>query len=118
DALPIFPTLFPKKILGRWRKQMVASHRMSRRAMAGTAALVVLIAITLQGCGNSRNSSLFPLGNVIVNLFVPDSANNRVLIYKPPFITGQAATIVLGQSDFTSSTAGASPTTMANPAAT
>ena len=96
---------------------MVVGHRMSRRAMAGTAVLVVLIALTLQGCGNSRKASLFPLGNVIVNLFVPDSANNRVLIYKPTFFTGQGGAIVLGQSDFTSSTSGNSATTMANPAA-
>ena len=96
---------------------MVVSHRLSRRAMVGTACLVVVIALTLQGCGNSKNSSLFPLNDLIVDLFVPDSANNRVLIYNPPFIMGQGANVVLGQSSFTTATTGASATTMSNPAA-
>ena len=37
------------------------------------------------------------------NLWVPDSFNNRVLEFQPPFITGMSASLVLGQADFTHS---------------
>lgn len=37
------------------------------------------------------------------NLWVADYGNNRVLEYAPPFSDHQAATIVIGQTDFTSS---------------
>ena len=37
------------------------------------------------------------------NLWVLDGANNRILEFKPPFTTGESASIVLGQADFTSS---------------
>jgi len=36
------------------------------------------------------------------NLWVTDSGNNRVLEFKPPFANGMAASIVIGQADFTS----------------
>jgi secreted PhoX family phosphatase len=35
------------------------------------------------------------------NLWIADSDNNRVLEYVPPFANGMAATIVIGQGDFT-----------------
>lgn len=37
------------------------------------------------------------------NLWVSDSAFNRVLEFKPPFSSGMAASLVIGQSNFTSS---------------
>src|SRR3954470_1718446 len=94
---------------------MVDSHKLSRRAVAGTACLVVLVALTLQGCGNSRSSSLFPI-RLITNLFVPDAGNNRLLIYNQPFITGQGANVVLGQTALDSGTSGSTATTMSKPA--
>src|SRR5437588_5192854 len=95
---------------------MVTSKtRLSRRTAAATGAAVIVLALMLQGCGNSRNAGLFPLPSVVVNLFVPDSGNNRVLIYKSPFVTGQSASAVLGQSDFTSSATGTTASTMAHP---
>lgn len=36
------------------------------------------------------------------NLWVADSLNNRVLMFKPPFRNGTAASIVIGQPDFAS----------------
>ena len=36
------------------------------------------------------------------NLWVSDSGNNRVLMFKPPFSTGMAASLVIGQTDFVS----------------
>jgi sugar lactone lactonase YvrE len=39
------------------------------------------------------------------NLWVADSANNRVLKYTPPFTSGMAASLVIGQANFTSGSA-------------
>jgi sugar lactone lactonase YvrE len=51
-------------------------------------------------------------------LVVPDQGNNRVLIYFTPIIgNDQPANIVLGQTDFASSAAGTSSTTMNGPTA-
>jgi DNA-binding beta-propeller fold protein YncE len=36
------------------------------------------------------------------NLWIPDYFYNRVLEFKPPFVNGQSASIVLGQQDFAS----------------
>jgi sugar lactone lactonase YvrE len=35
------------------------------------------------------------------NLWVADNSNNRVLEYKPPFLTGEAASLVIGQTSLT-----------------
>lgn len=48
--------------------------------------------------------------DAIGNLWVADSDNNRVLRFNAPFTTGQAASIVLGQSNFTANAAPATPT--------
>lgn len=49
-------------------------------------------------------------------LFIADSINNRVLIYNSiPTSNGAAASIVLGQLDFTSKTSGTSADTLKNP---
>lgn len=53
-------------------------------------------------------------------LWVADKANSRVLLYNKPFLSGMAASLVLGQPDFVSSQAnqgGSTPTsaTLANP---
>jgi DNA-binding beta-propeller fold protein YncE len=37
------------------------------------------------------------------NLWVGDDGNNRILEFKPPFVNGMAATMVIGQPNFTSS---------------
>jgi len=39
------------------------------------------------------------------NLYVSDSTNNRVLQFKPAFTNGMAASLVIGQPDFTTGTA-------------
>ena len=44
------------------------------------------------------------------NLWVADLANNRVLMFKPPFATHMAASLVIGQADFTHGGHTASPT--------
>ena len=50
------------------------------------------------------------------NIWIADYGNNRVLEFKPPFSNGMAASVVLGQPDFTSSGCATSATTMCNPA--
>lgn len=45
------------------------------------------------------------------NLWVSDSDNCRILRYSPPFSTGMAATLVIGQAGFTSSACGAASST-------
>ena len=92
-----------------------------------SASIVVLItlAAALLGCGSG--SAIVPTRFMIV----ADFDNNRVLIYDTPPSTGQSASVVLGQADFTTATAdiavaagavavGGGPTasTMSGPAAT
>ena len=49
------------------------------------------------------------------NLWLVDQGNNRVLEYKPPFVSGEAASLVLGQTDFASQVAGSSAAGLNNP---
>ncbi|MHB8546707.1 MAG: NHL repeat-containing protein [Nitrosotalea sp.] len=50
------------------------------------------------------------------NLWVTDQNNNRILRYSQPFTNNMAASLVLGQSSFTTNTAGTSNSTLNNPA--
>lgn len=68
----------------------------NKRAYVWVIALTA-IAATLTGCGS--NNTVAPTKYVAV----ADSSNNRVLLYSVPVSSGQAADIVLGQADFTSS---------------
>ena len=49
------------------------------------------------------------------DLWVPDGSNNRVLMFKPPFTTGMAANLVIGQPDFNHSTAATTQTGLHTP---
>lgn len=59
----------------------------------------------LGGGAPPTSSSLFDPGLFTFdssgNLWIPDLNNNRLLEFKPPFTTGMAASLVLGQADFT-----------------
>ena len=82
------------------------------RAAIVAIVILLLAAFTcLGGCGN---------GTALRThfLLVSDGLNNRVLIYKAPFTSGETANMVLGQAGFTSSTAALSATGMDFPAAT
>ncbi len=50
------------------------------------------------------------------NLYVASVADNRVLVFRPPFSNGMAAVMVIGQLDFGSIGAGAGADRMARPA--
>jgi len=58
-----------------------------------------------QGGAGPTNTTLsdpvFPVFDSSGNLWISDWANNRVLEFKPPFAMGMAASLVLGQADFT-----------------
>ena len=49
------------------------------------------------------------------NLYVVDPHNNRVLIFEPPLTTGMNASVVIGQQNFTSSTAATSANGLSGP---
>jgi hypothetical protein len=49
------------------------------------------------------------------NLWVADFFNNRVLMYTTPFSTGEAASLVIGQTSFTTAIAGTSATRLRGP---
>jgi secreted PhoX family phosphatase len=49
------------------------------------------------------------------NLWLVDQGNNRVLEYKAPFSTGESASIVIGQADFTSFASATTATGMNSP---
>jgi sugar lactone lactonase YvrE len=53
----------------------------------------------------------------VAPVVVPDTGNNRVLIYNAPSVNGQAANVVLGQSGFESNAPGTSATLMSAPTA-
>ena len=57
------------------------------------------------------DAAVDPAGNV----WVSDSANNRVVMYAAPISSGMAATVALGQASLTSSGCGVSATALCNP---
>jgi len=59
----------------------------------------------------SQSGLIFPVGVAFDSsgdLWVADTRNNRVLEFKPPFASGMAASLVIGQSDFTTNRASTS----------
>jgi len=60
--------------------------------------------LTLGTVGGGRDGLYFPFDAIFDksgNLWVSDSNNNRILEFSPPFATGMNATLVIGQSSFT-----------------
>jgi sugar lactone lactonase YvrE len=81
----------------------------------GMSASLVLgqNSFTTNQCATTASALCYPTGltfDANGNLWVVDSDNDRVLEYKPPFVTGQSAAAVLGQPDFTSGAQGAGAT--------
>ena len=76
--------------------------------------------MTKTGAGTSAKTLTTPQGirGNGTNLYVADSANNRVMIWTSlPSTTNTSANWVLGQSGFTTSTSGATSTTFSKPMA-
>jgi sugar lactone lactonase YvrE len=77
----------------------------ANRAWAGFV-LVLLTASALPmlvGCGSGSGSSATGPQATTHYLLAADGGNNRVLLFDAPFSTGQSASVVLGQIDFTTS---------------
>ncbi len=70
-------------------------------------AALIAVAASLIACGGGVHPTKY--------IAVADSSNNRVLLYSVPVTTSQAATIVLGQADLTSSTSATSATGLSYP---
>ena len=95
---------------------------------SGTAFTVTVLTLPsnpAQTCGVTNGSGTVTtaaIANVAVAcvttttlMIVADFANNRALIYDAPFGTGQSANVVLGQTTFTTGTAGVTASTMSSP---
>jgi sugar lactone lactonase YvrE len=89
--------------------------------LAGMKASVVIgqlnfisrtAAVTASGLSGPLGVALDAGGN----LFVADARNNRVLEFKPPFVNGKAAAVVIGQSAFTTNTGATTATGLVFPA--
>jgi sugar lactone lactonase YvrE len=84
-------------------------------------AIILPIALALAllaGCGGSGSSSGQTTGTTKTYVAVADWGNNRVLIYDSPFTTDMNASVVLGQSDFTTGVQATSATGLSYPRAT
>ena len=69
------------------------------------------LATTQNGMHNPNSVFIDSAGNA----WVADNYNNRVLMYVPPFSNGMNASLVLGQSSFTTATAATTQNGMYNP---
>jgi sugar lactone lactonase YvrE len=80
-----------------------------------------MTATVILGSGNPSSAATDENGPSAVafdsdgNLFVADANNNRVLEYQPPFRTGMAASVAIGQPSLTSSSAATTATGLSNP---
>ncbi len=77
--------------------------------------LTVMASLCLLGCGSSSSSGVTQPPPSPQSLWVADSLNNRVLMFDAPFSTGQNASLVLGQADFTGSAQATSSTGLNDP---
>ncbi|MDA4137249.1 MAG: NHL repeat-containing protein [Thaumarchaeota archaeon] len=86
----------------------------------GEAASLVIGQSSLTSLASGTTSTSLDVPNGIAfdsggNLWVVDSFNNRVLEYKAPLSTGEAASLVIGQPNFTSSVAATTATGLNSP---
>jgi sugar lactone lactonase YvrE len=80
-----------------------------------TLLLVALAIWSSQGCSSGSSHSVTPPPTNPEYLWVADALNNRILVFNAPFSTGQNASVVLGQADFTSSSQATSATGLNDP---
>ena len=84
------------------------------------AASIVIGQSNFTGLGSATTSTGLSTPNGLAfdsggNLWVSDSSNNRILEYRAPLSTGEAASIVIGQSNFTGSGERTTATGLDNP---
>ena len=90
------------------------------RFVSGEVASTVLgqSSFITNACATSSNSECLPIAATFDksgNLWVSDSSNNRILEYKSPLVDGESASVVLGQSTFTTSACSTTQTGLCNP---
>jgi len=88
--------------------------------VTGMAVSLVIGApdLSTRNCGTSASTMMSPFGlafDSAGNFWAADSSNNRVLQFKAPFTTGMSASLVLGQSSFSSNGSGAGAAGLAGP---
>lgn len=86
----------------------------------GMAASVVLgqSSFAANGAGATAVNLSYPVDlsfDALGDLWVADTDNNRVVEYVPPFATGMAASVVVGQDSLTGSAAGTSAVNLSTP---
>src|SRR5271165_4690011 len=83
------------------------------------ASLVIGQSNFTSNSSGTTQSSLFQPGGMSVdssgNIWVADIQNNRILEFKSPFSAGESASLVLGESNFTTSVNPCYATTLVNP---
>jgi len=109
-ASSVLPEITPAAAPNPFVTGMAASVAIGASNLSGTWTLTVN-ASTFGGAPEDANFA--PNGD----LWVTDFVGNRVLGFTPPFSTGEAASIVLGQSAFTTSAPGTSATNLTEPGA-
>jgi sugar lactone lactonase YvrE len=73
---------------------------------------------TASGCATTQTGLCFPTDTAFDssgNLWVADANNNRVIRFNAPFTIGESASIVLGQSTFTTNTCATSASGLCGP---
>jgi secreted PhoX family phosphatase len=86
----------------------------------GEAASIVIGQSSFTGDGYGTTDTTLYAPEAIAfdhsgNLWIVDTSNNRVLEYTQPFSNGEAASIVIGQPNFTSSASNTTATTLNQP---
>ncbi|HKD68562.1 MAG TPA: NHL repeat-containing protein [Candidatus Binataceae bacterium] len=86
----------------------------------GMNAITVIgqLSFTSSVAATTQSNLSFPAGLALDragDLFVADYSNNRVLEFKPPFLAGMKASIVIGQTSFTSRTAAVTASGLSGP---
>jgi len=103
----------------RQKHRAERERTVNRKAYAGILGLVSVALGFLMSCSsNSSSSPPPPISHTTRYLVVSDYYNNRVLIYDSPFSTGESASVVLGQSQFTTSATGTTADSMFFPIGT
>lgn len=85
---------------------------LSKTSLSTALCTLLLCATSMTAQNNNVNVVNIVNTGQTPTLIVPDTDNNRVLIYNYPFTTNKAASTVLGQSSFTTATSGTTPQTM------
>ena len=86
----------------------------------GQNAILVIGQTNFTNTGESATANTLSIPSGIIfdssgDLWVVDPLNNRVLEYKAPFTTGESASLVIGQLDFTTGGGGATADTLSIP---